>query len=157
MTTSKPAKAAPKAAPKPRAKAKKASVFSDAELEAMQETKRERSRGSENGEADLLAKIAEMNASDREMAERIHAIVSEHAPGLAPRTWYGMPAWAGKNGKAVCFFTPAGKFKSRYASFGFNEDAQLDDGNMWPTAFALIRLDAAGEKRIADLVRQATG
>ncbi len=98
-----------------------------------------------------------MNASDREMAERIHAIVSEHAPGLSPRTWYGMPAWAGKNGKAVCFFTPAGKFKARYASFGFNEDAQLDDGNMWPTAFALTRLDAAGEKRIADLVRQAAG
>lgn len=133
-------------------------TFSPEELEAMQEAKRERKKGGKaNGEADLLAKIAEMDGSDRDMAERIHAIVKEVAPQLAPKTWYGMPAWADGAGKAVCFFTPANKFKERYASFGFNANAQLDDGNMWPTSFALLRIGDAEEKRIAELVKQAAG
>lgn len=146
------------AADKP-AKAKgKNSTFSAEELEAMQEAKRERKKGGKaDGEADLLAKIAEMDGSDKEMAERIHAIVKEVAPQLAPKTWYGMPAWADSNGKAVCFFTPAAKFKVRYASFGFNANAQLDDGNMWPTSFALLKITTAEEKRIAELVKQAAG
>ena len=91
------------------------------------------------------------------MAERIHAIVTETAPDLTPRTWYGMPAYANENGKVVCFFTPADKFKSRYASFGFEEAAKLDDGTMWPTAFALTELTKAAETRIADLVKKAAG
>jgi len=133
-------------------------TFSPEELEAIQEAKRERKKGAKaNGEADLLAKIAEMDGSDRAMAERIHAIVKEVAPQLAPKTWYGMPAWADGAGKAVCFFTPANKFKERYASFGFNANAQLDDGNMWPTSFALLRIGDAEEKRIAELVKQAAG
>jgi len=133
-------------------------TFSPEELEAMQEAKRERKKGGKaNGEADLLAKIAEMDGSDRDMAERIHAIVKEVAPQLAPKTWYGMPAWADGAGKAVCFFTPANKFKERYASFGFNANAQLDDGDMWPTSFALLRIGDAEEKRIAELVKQAAG
>ena len=133
-------------------------TFSPEELEAMQEAKRERKKGGKaNGEADLLAKIAEMDGSDRDMAERIHAIVKEVAPQLAPKTWYGMPAWADGAGKAVCFFTPANKFKERYASFGFNANAQLDDGDMWPTSFALLRIGDAEQKRIAELVKQAAG
>jgi uncharacterized protein YdhG (YjbR/CyaY superfamily) len=89
------------------------------------------------------------------MAERIHSIVKETAPNLAPRTWYGMPAYANEAGKVICFFTPASKFKERYASFGFNADANLDEGTMWPTAWALTRLSAADEKKIAELVRRA--
>lgn len=138
------------------AKAKKSSsVFSDAELEAMQATKAERRKGKANGEADLLAKIGEMTGLDRELAEGIHAIVTASAPGLAPKTWYGMPAWANKDGKVVCFFTPAGKFKERYASFGFNADARLDDGNMWATSFALTKLGDAEKKKIGALVKKA--
>lgn len=107
-----------------------------------------------DGEGDLLAKIAELPASDRVMAERIHAIVKASAPALAPKTWYGMPAYA-KGGKVVCFFQAADKFKSRYATFGFNDVANLDDGAMWPVAFALTELTAADEARIAALVKQA--
>lgn len=142
-----------------RSGAKKTSkTFSAEELEAMQAAKEERRKGKDSdGEADVLAKIAEMSGSDRQMAERIHAIVKEHAPSLTPRTWYGMPAYAGRNGKALCYFTPAVKFKSRYATFGFNEDAQLDDGNMWPTSFALLKLGDAEEKRIAALLKKAAG
>jgi uncharacterized protein YdhG (YjbR/CyaY superfamily) len=142
MSTDKPAKRAPKA-----------STFSAAELEAMQEAKAERKKA--DGEADLLAKIAEMDASDRAIAERLHALVKENAPELSPKTWYGMPAWANADGKVVCFFTAAGKFKTRYASFGFQEDAGLDDGSMWPTAFALTRLTEVDEKRIAALLKKA--
>jgi uncharacterized protein YdhG (YjbR/CyaY superfamily) len=105
----------------------------------------------------VLAKIAEMPDPDRVLAERIHAIVKESAPSLSPKTWYGMPAYANAAGKVICFFTPAAKFKARYASFGFNEDAKLDDGTMWPTAWALTKLTAADEKRIAALVRKAAG
>ena len=107
-----------------------------------------------DGEADLLAKIAEMPKADRAIAERIHAIVTESAPSLAPKTWYGMPAYA-KDGKVVCYFTSADKFKSRYATFGFNDTANLDDGDMWPTSFALRKLTAAEEAKIRKLVKKA--
>ena len=107
-----------------------------------------------DGESEVLAKIAELPEPDRVMAERIHAIVKANAPELTPRTWYGMPAYA-KDGKVVCFFQSADKFKSRYATFGFNDKANLDDGTMWPTAFALTELTAADEARIAALVTKA--
>ncbi|GLQ12410.1 hypothetical protein GCM10007913_43430 [Devosia yakushimensis] len=133
-------------------------VFSEAELEAMQDAKVERKKGKKaDGEADLLAKVAEMSQSDRAIAERLHALVKENAPDLSPKTWYGMPAWADAAGKVVCFFTAAGKFDSRYASFGFNDVAKLDDGTVWPTAFAVTRLTQADEKMIAGLLRQAVG
>jgi uncharacterized protein YdhG (YjbR/CyaY superfamily) len=106
------------------------------------------------GERDLLAKIAEMPEPDRAMAERLHALITASAPDLAPKTWYGMPAYA-RDGKVICFFTPASKFKERYATFGFNADAHLDDGTMWPTSFALSELTAADEARIAALVKKA--
>jgi uncharacterized protein YdhG (YjbR/CyaY superfamily) len=106
------------------------------------------------GESDVLAKIAEMKGNDRTMAERFHAIVKASAPSLSPKTWYGQPAYA-KEGKIICFFQPAEKFKSRYATVGFNDDARLDQGTMWPTAFALTKLTAAEEKKIAALVKKA--
>jgi len=109
-----------------------------------------------DGERDVLAKIAEMPEPDRAMAERIHAIVKTSAPDLSPKTWYGMPAYA-KDGKVVCFFQSAQKFKARYATLGFNDPANLDDGTMWPTAFALTKLTAADEKRIGALVKRAAG
>jgi uncharacterized protein YdhG (YjbR/CyaY superfamily) len=107
------------------------------------------------GENDVLAKIAEMPEPDRSMAKRIHEIVKASAPSLTPKTWYGMPAYANKDGKVVCFFTAAAKFNSRYATFGFNDDANLDEGNMWPASFALKDLTAAEEKKIAALVKKA--
>ena len=106
------------------------------------------------GERDVLAKIAEMQEPDRAMAKRLHAIIKASAPDLWPKTWYGMPAYA-KDGKIVCFFTPASKFNSRYATFGFNDDANLDDGAMWPTSFALKELTPAEEKKIGALVKKA--
>jgi hypothetical protein len=108
----------------------------------------------EDGERALLAKIAEMPEPDRSMGKRLHAIITATAPSLSPKTWYGMPAYA-KDDKVVCFFTPASKFNERYASFGFNESANLDNGAMWPTAFALKELTAAEEKKIAALVKKA--
>ena len=134
--------------------------FSAAERAAMKERARElkaearANKTREAGERDLLAKIAEMAEPDRAMAERLHAIVTASAPELAPKTWYGMPAYA-RDGKVICFFTPAEKFNTRYATFGFNEDAKLDDGAMWPTAFALTALTPANEARISALVKQA--
>jgi uncharacterized protein YdhG (YjbR/CyaY superfamily) len=134
--------------------------LTDEERAAMKERTRElkaearASRDREAGESDVLAKIAEMPEPDRVMAERIHAIVTASAPELSPKTWYGMPAYA-KGGKIVCFFQAADKFKSRYATFGFDVAANLDDGAMWPTAFALTELTAAGEARIAALVKKA--
>jgi uncharacterized protein YdhG (YjbR/CyaY superfamily) len=110
--------------------------------------------GKADGERDVLAKIAEMPAPDRAMAERLHAIVKASAPALSPKTWYGMPAYA-KDGKIVCFFQSAHKFKSRYATFGFDVAANLDEGTMWPTSFALKELTAADEARIAALVKKA--
>lgn len=107
-----------------------------------------------DGEADLLEKIAEMPGPDRAMAERIHATIKANAPDLESRTWYGMPAYA-KDGKVVCFFQPADKFKARYATFGFNDTANLDDGSMWPTSWALTELTDADEAKIGDLVKKA--
>ena len=139
----------------------RADTLTDEELAALKETVQERKKASRrgaskaDGERDVIAKIAEMSKADRSMAERIHEIVKASAPSLSPKTWYGMPAYANQDGKVVCFFTPAEKFKSRYASFGFEESAQLDDGNMWPTAFALTKLTAAEEKQIATLVKKA--
>jgi uncharacterized protein YdhG (YjbR/CyaY superfamily) len=133
--------------------------FTAEERAAMKERAREvrPKRGKKaDGEADLLAKIAEMPEPDRVMAERIHAIVKDVAPDLTPRTWYGMPAWA-KDGSLICFFQAADKFKARYATFGFEAAANLDDGTMWPTAFALTQLTPADEARIAELVRKAVG
>lgn len=130
------------------------------ELAAMKEHNQElkaaarRGKDKADGETDLLAKIAEMPTSDRAMAERIHAIVKATAPSLESKTWYGMPAYA-KDGKVVCFFQPADKFKARYATFGFNDVANLDDGAMWPTSFALTTLSAADAKRIGELVKKA--
>jgi len=114
-----------------------------------------RGRGAEDGERAVLAKIAEMPAPDRAMAERLHAIIQVAAPVLTPKTWYGMPAYANPDGKVVCYFTPASKFKERYATLGFNAAAHLDEGNMWPTAFALKALTAAEEARVAALVKKA--
>ena len=111
-------------------------------------------RGKADGEAEVLAKIAEMTKADRAMAERIHAIVKASAPELSPKTWYGMPAYA-KDGKVVCFFQSAQKFKSRYATLGFSDNAHLDEGDLWPVAFALRRLTAAEEKKIAALIERA--
>jgi uncharacterized protein YdhG (YjbR/CyaY superfamily) len=120
------------------------------ELKAEQRANRDRAAG----EKDLLAKVAEMPEPDRSMAERIHAVVTAAAPELAPRTWYGMPAYA-RDGKVVCFFTAASKFKERYATFGFQAEANLDEGTMWPTSFALKELTADDEKKIAALVKKA--
>ena len=135
--------------------AKTRKIFTDEELEAIKDAKSERRGGSKgDGEHDVLAKSAEMTGPDRELAERIHAIVKASAPTLSPKTWYGMPAYA-KDGKVVCFFQSAQKFKSRYATFGFSDAAKLDDGNMWPTSFALTKLTAADEARIGTLVKKA--
>ena len=122
--------------------------------ERAQELKAEASKA--DGERVLLAKIAEMPPADRAIAKRIHALVKGSAPGLSPKTWYGMPAYA-KDGKVVCFFRNAGKFKERYAMFGFNDSAKLDEGSMWPVAFALKKLTAADEAKIRALVKKAVG
>ena len=126
------------------------------ERAAMKERARElkASKDRAAGEADLLAKIKEMKGSDRKMAERLHEIVTTSAPDLWPRTWYGMPAYA-KDGKVLCFFQSAQKFNSRYATFGFSDEANLDKGSMWPTSFALRELTPADEATIASLVKKA--
>jgi uncharacterized protein YdhG (YjbR/CyaY superfamily) len=125
--------------------------------ERAKELKAEERRGKDraDGERDLLAKIAQMPESDRAMAKRIHAVISSSAPDLSPKTWYGMPAYANADGKIVCFFQAADKFKARYATFGFNDDANLDEGSMWPTSWALTKLTAADEKKIGELVKKA--
>jgi uncharacterized protein YdhG (YjbR/CyaY superfamily) len=136
--------------------------FTDEERAAMkdraQELKAAARRGTRaakaDGESDVLAKIAEMPAADRAMAERLHAVITASAPDLSPRTWYGMPAYA-RDGKVVCFFRSAQKFKTRYATLGFSDQANLDDGTMWPTDFALTKLTADDEARIAALVKKA--
>ena len=140
----------------------KRTTFSDEERVAMkeraQELKAEARRGPRadkaDGESAVLAKIAEMQGPDRAMAKRLHAIIKASAPALSPKTWYGMPAYA-RDGKVVCFFQSAQKFKSRYATFGFSDEANLDEGAMWPTSFALTELTAAEEARIAALVKRA--
>ena len=121
--------------------------------ERLKEEKAERE--GKASESDVLAKIAEMPEPDRGMARRIHEIVKASAPALAPKTWYGMPAYANQDGKIVCFFQPADKFKARYATFGFNDSAKVDEGHMWPTAYALTALTAAEEAKIAALVKKA--
>ncbi len=134
--------------------------WTDEERAAMKEHAKElkaaarRGAAKADGEADVLAKIADMPASDRVMAKRIHEVVKANGPDLTPRTWYGMPAYA-KDGKVVCFFQSADKFKARYATFGFNDIANLDEGAMWPTSWALTKLTAADEKRIGELVKKA--
>jgi uncharacterized protein YdhG (YjbR/CyaY superfamily) len=139
-------------------------VLSDEERAAMAETIRERKKAAKlspeearrQGEADVQAKIAEMAEDDRAIASRIHELVRATAPDLVPRTFYGMPAYA-KDGKVICFFQAKSKFKVRYSTLGFQPDARLDDGEMWPCAFALTRLTTSGEERIAELVRKAAG
>ncbi|WP_020523928.1 iron chaperone [Catelliglobosispora koreensis] len=132
--------------------------FTEAERDAMKERAKElkaSGRGAKvDTEAEVLEKIAEMPQPDRSLAERVHAIVKATAPELTPKLWYGMPSYY-KDGKNVCFFQPAAKFKSRYPTFGFNDVANLDDGNMWPTAFALTKLTATEEKKLAALVKKA--
>ena len=137
-------------------KSKKSKGLTAEERAAMKEHLQDLKSGKTEGEEAVIAKIAAMKGSDRAMAERIHAIVTANAPGLEPKTWYGMPAYA-KDDKVVCFFQSAAKFKARYATFGFNDKANLDDGNVWPTAFALKALTAADEARIAALVKKAAG
>ena len=141
---------------------KKSNVLTEEEKAALQETVKERKRASrrdpaaerEEGERDVLAQIAEMAPADRVMAERIHAIVKATAPELVPRTWYGMPAYA-KDGKVICFFKAASKYKERYATFGFDQAANLEEGTMWPSAWFLTKLTPADEKLIASLVKKA--
>ena len=136
--------------------AKASGGFTAEEREAMKERAREAKAASSRAEGlnDLLAKIAEMPEPDRTLAERVHAIVMASAPELEPKTWYGMPAYA-KDGKLICFFQAAAKFKVRYATFGFQPDAKVDDGSMWPVAYALTELTPADEARIAALVKKA--
>ncbi len=135
---------------------KKSGGFTDEERAAMKERARELKAEARkaDGERAVLDKIAEMPEPDRAMAERLHAIIKASASDLSPRTWYGMPAYA-KEGKVVCYFTPASKFNERYATFGFNASANLDEGNMWPTSFALKELTASEEARISALVKRA--
>ncbi len=136
---------------------KKAKGFTDEERAAMKERAQELKAEARkaDGESALLAKVAEMKGKDRAMAKRIHEIVKATAPSLLPKTWYGMPAWANKDGKVVCYFQDAAKFKSRYATFGFSDQANIDAGAMWPTSFAVTELTAADEKKIATLVKKA--
>jgi uncharacterized protein YdhG (YjbR/CyaY superfamily) len=135
----------------------RAKGFTVEERAAMRERVRELKAGEsrEDGERELLAKIKQMPDADRVRATRVHAIVTANAPSLLPKTWYGMPAYANTDGKVVCFYQSAQKFKTRYATFGFSDQAKLDDGAMWPTAFALTKLSAADEARVAALVRRA--
>jgi len=153
MAESKPAR---------KTRGKASAGFTSEERAAMKERARElkaearADRDRAAGEKDVLAKIAEMPKRDRSMAERLHAVVTASAPSLSPKTWYGMPAYA-RDGKVLCYFQSAHKFKSRYATFGFNDDANLDEGPMWPTSFALKELGPAEEARIAALVKKAVG
>lgn len=146
---------ATKTAPKKKA----GDTFSADEKAAMKERAKElKAEGLKaDGLKELLAKIAAMPEPDRSMAKKIHAIVTAAAPHLSPKTWYGMPAYADKNGKYVCFFQDANKFKARYATLGFNDVSKLDDGNMWPTSFAITKLGPADEARITALVKKAAG
>ena len=139
---------------------KASKAFSAEEVDAIKERAREEGRarkGKVDGEAEVLAKIATMKDADRAMAEKIHAIVKANAPGLTPKTWYGMPAYATSAGKVVCFFQDANKFKTRYATLGFSDTAKLDDDNMWPNSYALTKLTPADEARIGALVKKAAG
>ena len=138
---------------------KGSTLLSDEERAAMRETLKERKRdlsGEADGESDVLAKIAEMQEPDRAMARRLHAVIKASAPALSPKTFYGMPAYA-KDGKVVCFFQSGQKFKTRYATLGFQQAANLDDGDIWPTSFALKKLNKGVEEKIIKLVKKAAG
>jgi uncharacterized protein YdhG (YjbR/CyaY superfamily) len=141
--------------------AKKSKGFTDEERAAMRERAKEQkaearaNKKKAEGESDVLAKIAEMQEPDRAMAERLHEIVKASAPALSPKTWYGMPAYANKDGKVVCFFQSAEKFNTRYATFSFSDEANLDKGAMWPTSYALKELNATEEAKIGALVKRA--
>ena len=143
--------------------AKKSEGFTAEERAAMKERAKElkaearANKKRAEGESDVLAKIAEMQGQDRAMAEQLHEIVKASAPALSPKTWYGMPAYANKDGKVVCFFQSAQKFDARYATFGFSDEANLDEGFMWPTSFALKELTATEEAKIGALVKRAVG
>ncbi len=141
-----------KAAKKP---VKAVKGFTNEEKAAMREYVQELKGGQADGESAVLAKISEMPTPDRALAERLHALIKANAPALSPKTWYGMPAYANKDGKVICFFQPASKFKARYATLGFNDGAHLDDGGMWPVAFALTEWTEAVEAKITALVKQA--
>lgn len=138
-------------------------TFSDFERQAMKDRAQElraESRAAnkrEQGEKVLLAAVAEMPKADKVLAEKIHEIVTKTAPDLFPKTWYGMPAYANKDGKVICFFQGASKFEARYASFGFNDQAMLDDGNMWPVSFALRKITSVEEKKITEMVKKSIG
>ena len=150
-----PKKATRKSAKSTTATGKTFKGFSDEERAAMKERAQELIVGEADGESAVLAKIAAMQGPDRAMGERLHAIIKASAPALSPKTWYGMPAYANRDGKVVCFFQSAQKFKTRYATFGFSDAANLDQGAMWPTTFALTKLTAAEEAKIAALVKKA--
>ena len=137
--------------------AKATTGFTSEEKSAMRQRAKEQKVAATRAdeESAALTAIAAMSGPDRAMAERLHAIITANVPSLAPKTWYGMPAYADKDGKIICFFQPAQKFKTRYATFGFNDSAHLDDGALWPVAFALTELTAADEARIAALVKKA--
>jgi len=147
----------------PKKETTKSAGFTDEEKAAMKERAKElkaEERASKDravGESAVLAAIAKMKEPDRSMAKRIHELVTAAAPSLMPKTWYGMPAYANKEGKVICFFQDAGKFNVRYATFGFQPDAKLDDGNMWAASFALVKLTAAEEAQISKLVKKAVG
>ena len=150
-----PKKATRKSAKSTTATGKTFKGFSDEERAAMKERAQELMVNKADGENAVLAKIAAMQGPDRAMGERLHAIIKASAPALSPKTWYGMPAYANKDGKVVCFFQSAQKFKTRYATFGFSDAANLDEGAMWPTTFALTKLTAAEEAKIAALMKKA--
>ncbi|HET9847545.1 MAG TPA: DUF1801 domain-containing protein [Candidatus Dormibacteraeota bacterium] len=155
MPQRKPVKqAATRSAKSTAGKARGTKVFTEEERSAITERAKEVRAGKADQESVLLEKIAEMAAPDRAIAKRLHALIKASAPGLSPTTWYGMPAYA-RDGKTVCFFQPAQKFKTRYATLGFNDKANLDEGNMWPVAFALKELTPADEARIGTLVKKA--
>ena len=156
MPERKPVKQAATSAKSTARNAKGTKVFTAEERSAITERAKEVRSGNADQESVLLEKIAEMAPPDRAIAKRLHALIKASAPGLSPTTWYGMPAYA-KDGKTVCFFQPAQKFKTRYATLGFNDKAQLDDGNMWPVAYALKELTPADEARIGALVKKAAG
>ena len=145
-------KGAQKSAKSTTATSKKLQGFTEEERGAIRDRVKEMRAG--DGESTVLAKIAELREPDRTMAKRVHAIIRESAPGITPRLWYGMPAYA-KDDKVVCFFQPAAKFKTRYSTFGFSDKANLDEGNMWPNSFALKGLTSSEEVRIAALVKKA--
>jgi hypothetical protein len=143
-----------KAAKSSTASGKKSGGLSAEEKAAMRARMREL-KAAEDGESAVRVALAEMSPNDRALGKRLHALITESAPDLVPKTWYGMPAYANKDGKVVCFFRNAGKFKERYAMFGFNDSAKLDEGAMWPVAFALTKLTSSDEKKIAALVKKA--